>query len=198
MKDFVRALAGVIDEVDPYTRKHSIRVATYAVAIARDMGLSERQIEDIECGALFHDIGKVGADRAGILVKPARLTPEEKERMSEHVRAGVEIVGKIRALERAAEIVGTHHERLDGSGYPDGLRGAAIDDRVRVLAVADTYDAMSGDRAYRKGMSKERIVEELTKCSGTKMDDRICQVFIDMIRSGEIERYSRVQPGRDD
>ena len=94
-------------------------------------------------------------------------------------------------------LVRSHHERLDGSGYPDGLRGGAIDDRVRVLAVADTYDAMSSDRAYRKGLSKERILEDLTFCAREKLDPAVAELFIHMIESGEIDRYRDLEPQLD-
>jgi putative nucleotidyltransferase with HDIG domain len=186
VKDFVRALAGVIDEVDPYTRKHSIRVATYAVAIAREMGLPERQIEDIECGALLHDIGKVGTDRAGILRKPARLTPEERDRMSEHVRAGVEIVGKIRALRRAAEIVGTHHERIDGKGYPNALPAPAIPTGTKIVQVADALDAMTSDRPYRPAMPLARALEELRRYAGTQFDPAVLASLERLLESGRL------------
>jgi putative nucleotidyltransferase with HDIG domain len=186
VKDFVRALAGVIDEVDPYTRKHSIRVATYAVAIAREMGLPERQVEDIECGALLHDIGKVGTDRAGILRKPARLTPEERERMSEHVRAGVEIVGKIRALRKAAEIVGTHHERLDGNGYPRGMAGREIPLGTKIVQIADALDAMTSDRPYRPAMPIANAFAELRRYAGTQFDADVLAVLERLFESGRL------------
>ncbi len=196
--DTLQSMARILEAKDPYTHGHSARVRNYSVMAAMRIGMPRHDIETIRLGAMLHDVGKIGVSDA-ILNKVDPLVPEEWEAIKRHPVIGHDILQPVGFITREhLAIVRSHHERLDGSGYPDGLRGAAIDDRVRVLAVADTYDAMSGDRAYRRGISKERIVEELIKCSGVKMDDRISQIFIDMIRSGEIERYSRIQPGRDD
>src|SRR5205823_5821669 len=118
--EFVRALTEVLEGVDPYTRRHSVRVAEYAKILARELGVSELRIQDIEYGALLHDLGKVGRQYQYILQKPGRLSPEEQATMRAHPGEGAAIVAKVRALARAAEYVRAHHERLDGLGYPFG------------------------------------------------------------------------------
>ena len=140
-------------------------------------------------GTMLHDVGKIGVSDA-ILNKVEQLTNEEWDSIKLHPVVGYDVLEPVGFLtpEHLA-LVRSHHERLDGSGYPDSLRGDAIDFRVRVLAVADTYDAMSGDRAYRKGLSKARILEELTFCAQEKLDPEVARLFIDMIESGEIHRY---------
>ena len=153
--EFVRALAEVLEEVDPYTRQHSLRVAEYSKILARALGLSERAVQDLEYGALLHDLGKVGRQYQYILQKPGRLSLEEQATMRAHPAEGAEIVAKVRALRGAAEIVRNHHERPDGLGYPAGLRGDDIPMGSRIVMVADAYDAMTSDRPYRRGLSPE-------------------------------------------
>src|SRR5262249_25091692 len=139
--EFVRALAEVLEEVDPYTRQHSVRVAEYAVRLARAMGMGERAVLDLECGALLHDLGKVGRQYQHILTKQGSLSLEEQATMRAHPAEGAAIVAKVRALRRAAEIVHDHHERPDGLGYPRGLRGADIPLGSRIVMIADAFDA---------------------------------------------------------
>jgi response regulator RpfG family c-di-GMP phosphodiesterase len=196
--DTLQSMARILEAKDPYTHGHSERVRNYAVMAAMRLGMPRQDIETIRLGAMLHDVGKIGVSDA-ILNKVEPLVPDEWEAIKRHPVIGFDVLQPVGFITREhLAIVRSHHERLDGSGYPDALRGPSIDDRVRVLAVADTYDAMSGDRAYREGISKAHILEELSKCAGEKLDARIAQVFIDMIRSGEIERYKNVQPGRDD
>ncbi len=196
--DTLQSMARILEAKDPYTHGHSERVRNYAVMAAMRIGMPKPDIETIRLGAMLHDVGKIGVSDA-ILNKVDPLIQDEWEAIKRHPVIGFDVLQPVGFITRDhLSIVRSHHERLDGSGYPDGLRGASIDDRVRVLAVADTYDAMSGDRAYRKGMSPDRIIDELKKCSGQKLDPRISQVFIDMIQSGEIQKYSNLQPGRDE
>ena len=195
--DTLKSMALVLEAKDPYTHGHSERVRNYAVAAAIRLGMSSKNVETIRLGAMLHDVGKIGVSDA-ILNKVERLTDEEWTAIKLHPVVGYDVLEPVGFLtpEHLA-LVRSHHERLDGSGYPDGLRGGAIDDRVRVLAVADTYDAMSSDRAYRKGLSKERILEELTFCAREKLDPAVAELFIHMIESGEIDRYRDLEPQLD-
>ena len=153
LKDFVRALSEVLEEVDPYTRHHSHRVAQYARAAgARACGCSEREVEEIEYAALVHDLGKIGPQHQHILQKPGSLSREEQRTLRAHPAAGAEIVARVRALRRSAEIVRTHHERPDGQGYPLGLRAGDVPVGARILNVADAFDAMTSDRPYRRAL----------------------------------------------
>jgi phosphoribosylformylglycinamidine cyclo-ligase len=140
-----------------------VRVAEYSKILARALGLSERAVQDLEYGALLHDLGKVGRQYQYILQKPGRLSLEEQATMRAHPHEGAEIVAKVRALRGAAEIVRNHHERPDGLGYPAGLRGDDIPIGSRIVMVADAYDAMTSDRPYRRAMEPARAVAELAR-----------------------------------
>ena len=170
LKDFVRALSEVLEEVDPYTRHHSVRVAEYAVRIARGMKLKEREVEEIEYAALVHDLGKIGPQHQHILQKPSPLTFEEQRTLRSHPGAGADIVQRVRALRRSAEIVRSHHERPDGRGYPFGLRSADVPLGARILNVADAFDAMTSDRPYRRALSIDAALRELGRGAGTQFD----------------------------
>jgi putative nucleotidyltransferase with HDIG domain len=170
LKDFVRALSEVLEEVDPYTRHHSVRVSQYAVRLARGMRLPEREVEEIEYAALVHDIGKIGPQHQHILQKPGSLSHEEQRTLRAHPGAGADIVAKVRALRRAAEIVRSHHERPDGQGYPYGLKSEDVPLGARILNVADAFDAMTSDRPYRRALSLEAAVGELKRGAGSQFD----------------------------
>ena len=182
--EFVRALAEVLEEVDPYTRQHSIRVAEYSILLGRALGLSERAVRDLEYGALLHDLGKVGRQYQYILQKPGRLSLEEQATMRAHPAEGAAIVAKVRALRGAAAIVKNHHERPDGLGYPCGLRGDDIPLGSRIVMVADAFDAMTSDRPYRRALPPERAVAELRKHAGTQFDERVVAALDSLIRAG--------------
>ncbi len=182
--EFVRALSEVLEEVDPYTRQHSVRVAEYSKIIARALGMSERSVLDLEYGALLHDLGKVGRQYQYILTKPGRLSLEEQATMRAHPAEGAEIVAKVRALRGASAIVRNHHERPDGLGYPAGLRGDDIPIGSRIVMVADAYDAMTSDRPYRRAMDPARAVGELAKHAGTQFDAAIVKVLQRLVAAG--------------
>ena len=192
--EFVRALAEVLEEVDPYTRQHSVRVAEYSTRLARGMGMSERSVQDLEYGALLHDLGKVGRQYQYILTKPGKLSLEEQATMRAHPAEGAAIVRKVRALRRAAAIVHDHHERPDGLGYPRGLRGADIPLGSRIVMIADAFDAMTSDRPYRRAMTAERAVQELKKHAGTQFDAGAVQALEDLIVAG---RFAILRPPED-
>jgi putative nucleotidyltransferase with HDIG domain len=182
--EFVRALSEVLEEVDPYTRQHSVRVAEYSKVIARALGMSERAVLDLEYGALLHDLGKVGRQYQHILTKPGRLSLEEQATMRAHPAEGAEIVAKVRALRGASAIVRNHHERPDGLGYPAGLRGDDIPLGSRIVMVADAYDAMTSDRPYRRAMEPARAVAELAKHAGTQFDSGVVAALERLVAAG--------------
>jgi putative nucleotidyltransferase with HDIG domain len=171
--EFVRALAGVIEEVDPYTRQHAARVAEYSMRVARELGVAERDIEDIEYAALLHDLGKVGRQYQSILHKPAGLSREEQVVIRFHPDQGADIVARVRWLARAAEYVRCHHERVDGAGYPRGLAADDLPLGARILMVCDAFDAMISERAYRGAMPVSDAVAELARCAGTQFDPAV-------------------------
>jgi putative nucleotidyltransferase with HDIG domain len=193
--EFVRALSEVLEEVDPYTRQHSVRVAEYSKILARAMGMSERRVQDLEYGALLHDLGKVGRQYQYILQKPGRLSLEEQATMRAHPTEGAEIVAKVRALRNASEIVRNHHERPDGLGYPAGLRGDDIPLGSRIVMVADAYDAMTSDRPYRRAMDPTRAAAELKKHAGTQFDGAVVEALERLIVAG---RFPALAPRLED
>jgi putative nucleotidyltransferase with HDIG domain len=186
----IAALAAAIDARDPYTRGHSEQVMRYAVRMAEVLGHTVQEVEHIRYAALLHDIGKIGI-RDNILLKPGPLSAEEFAVMREHPTIGADIVRGIKDLRQLIPIIEHHHERADGRGYPDGLVGETISPAARILAIADAYDTMTSDRAYRRGMTPEAAFAELRKGSGTQWDACFVEVFIDLIeREGEELRVS--------
>ena len=170
LKDFVRTLTEVLEEVDPYTRHHSVRVSVYAVRLARGMRRPEPEVDEVEYAALVHDLGKIGPQHQFILQKPGSLTHEEQRTLRAHPAAGAEIVAKVRTLRRVAEIVRSHHERPDGLGYPFGLRAEDVPVGARILNVADAFDAMTSDRPYRRALPVTTALQELERGAGTEFD----------------------------
>ena len=186
LKEFVRALSEVLEEVDPYTRHHSVRVSQYAVLLARGMGRPEREIEEIEYAALVHDLGKIGPQHQHILQKPGTLSHEEQRTLRAHPAAGAEIVATVRALRRSAEIVRSHHERPDGQGYPYGLRSPDVPIGARILNVSDAFDAMTSDRPYRRALSVEAAMLEMVRGAGTQFDVAVVECLERLVRTGEV------------
>ena len=191
----LNSMARALEAKDQYTHGHSERVRNYAVLAAQHLGLSKEDQETLWLGAMLHDVGKIGVSDA-ILNKTEKLTDEDWEQIKLHPVIGYDVLQPVGYLnEQHLALIRSHHERLDGSGYPDGLPEDKQDMRVRILAVADTYDAMSGDRAYRKGLPPEVIIEELEFCGGAnKLDPSITELFIKLIKSGEIYKYSENEP----
>jgi PAS domain S-box-containing protein/putative nucleotidyltransferase with HDIG domain len=171
LEDTVLAIAATAEMRDPYTAGHERRVADLAAAIAREMGLAERAIEGLRFGAMIHDLGKMKIP-AEILVKPTRLSPIEYELIKGHALAGFDILKDISFPWPVAQMVRQHHERLDGSGYPDGLKDGAILLEARILAVADTVEAMSSHRPYRPGLGIEKALEEIARGRDVLYDAR--------------------------
>lgn len=173
----VRSLALAIDAKDRYTHQHILRVQQYAVATARRLGLTGTELECIETGALLHDIGKIGVPES-ILNKPGRLTSDEFDLIRQHPRVGAEILAPVNFPPAVIDAVKYHHERWDGSGYPDSLRGEAIPLTARILAVADVYDALTSDRSYRGAWSHESAIEELRRCAGLHFAPPVVEAFL--------------------
>ncbi len=172
----LRALVRSLEAKDPYTKRHSERVTQWAVQIANAMNCSEEEIESLTFAGHLHDIGKIGI-RDQILMKPGKLTSEEYEIIKTHPVIGAEIVGHLGLLRTETLIIRHHHERWDGKGYPDGLKEKEIPKLSRILAVADTYDAMTSRRPYRKAMPEEFAYQEIKKNSGTQFDPQVVEVF---------------------
>jgi putative nucleotidyltransferase with HDIG domain len=173
----LEALGDALDLKDSETEGHSKRVTAYTIALARAMGITPNDIKIIARGAFLHDIGKMAIPDE-ILRKPGKLTPEEQEVMREHCTRGYHMLRKIPFLAEAAEIVFSHQEHFDGSGYPGGLRGNEIPIGSRIFAVADTLDAITSDRPYRKARSFDAAREEILRCSGTQFDPSVVEVFL--------------------
>jgi putative nucleotidyltransferase with HDIG domain len=173
------ALGDALDLRDSETKGHSKRVSAYTIALARAMRVSPPDIRTFAQGALLHDIGKIAIPDA-ILLKPGRLSLEERSRMSEHCERGFEMLSKIPFLADAAEIVLAHHERFDGSGYPRGLVAEEIPFGARIFAIADSLDAITSDRPYHKAGTFASAYEEIQSCSGTHFDPEVVKVFSEM------------------
>lgn len=183
VRQALRTFANTIDAKDPCTNGHSVRVALYSREIARRMGFSEEDQERVYYIALLHDIGKIGIPDS-ILNKAGALTPEERAVIQTHTEKGGEILRDFTALRGIADGARYHHERYDGKGYCAGLAGEDIPLVGRIIGVADSYDAMSSDRCYRKALPREQVLEELKNGSGTQFDPKIAAIMVDMIYEG--------------
>jgi cyclic di-GMP phosphodiesterase len=172
----VRALSNAVEARDAYTAKHAERVAAYGIEIARSLGVARPEAPQMEFGFLLHDIGKLAIPDE-ILWKPSALTDDEREWMERHPEIGAAIVGGIEFLAEAAELIRTHHERWDGSGYPAGLKGEEIPEAARVFAIADVLDALTTDRPYRPASSLAEAREIINGGSGTHFDPSVVQAF---------------------
>ena len=176
----VKVLAEAIDAKDTYTKGHSSRVAEYSREIARRAHYSEAAQDEIYMLGLLHDVGKIGVQDA-VITKPGRLTDEEFEQIKTHPAKGERILQTIEELPKLAVGAKWHHERYDGRGYPDGLKGQNIPEEARIIAVADAYDAMTSNRSYRRSMDQQTVREQIEKGRGTQFDPRFADIMIQMI-----------------
>jgi diguanylate cyclase (GGDEF)-like protein/putative nucleotidyltransferase with HDIG domain len=175
----LQALSRALDTRDEETEEHSQRVRHYTELIAQRFGVPDDELVDISRGALLHDIGKIGVPDA-ILLKPGKLTPDEMSLMRKHPEIGYSMIAHIPFLARAAQVVLHHHEAFNGSGYPSGLSGANIPLGARIFAIADTFDAMTSDRPYRKALSVDVALAEIKRCRGTQFDPDIVDTFLEI------------------
>ena len=181
----IAALAASIEARDPHTSGHSEQVMRYAVRLAEATGMSSERVERLRYGALLHDIGKIGI-RDYVLLKPGPLAPDEFESMRQHPRIGAEILQRIDALNDVIPIIEFHHERIDGLGYPHGKVGHEISTEARILAIADAYDAMTSDRAYRRAMCAPDALRHLQNGRGTHWDSHLVDLFVEIVeREGD-------------
>ena len=181
----VITIANIIDAKDAYSGGHALRVAVCAKDIAKNLGWDERTCQNIYFVALLHDIGMMTIPDS-ILHKPGRLDDLEYEEVKKHPENGAEMLRDITVVEGLAEGILYHHERWDGAGYPKGLKGEDIPVMARVISVANAYDAMNSDRVYRPRLSRDKIISEFIRCSGTQFDPDITEVFVFMLKEGYV------------
>jgi putative nucleotidyltransferase with HDIG domain len=194
----VKGLAAAIDGKDPYTRGHSERVSRISMAIAQRLGLPDDECEKIRISALLHDVGKIAIDD-NILKKPAALTDDEFAIMKQHPQKGYKIMSQIRAMKEFLPGMYMHHEMVNGQGYPQGLKGDEIPLMAKVVAVADTFDAMTTDRPYQQAMKFEDAVARIQSFVGTRYDAVVVSAFVEacedgQIRPGSVKLKSRTAP----
>ena len=177
----IAALTSIVDIKDHYTRGHSERVTNYAVEIAKKMNLAPHSVKIIRLASQLHDLGKIGIHES-ILTKPGKLTEEEWKEVKLHPLKGVEILKPLTFLNDVMELVEHHHEHYDGKGYPEGQNGDKIELGARILAVADSFDAMTTKRSYANALTLDEAIEELKKCSGTQFDPRVVEAFVKLLQ----------------
>ena len=181
----IQTLSTTLEAKDEYTKGHSERVAFYAGCVAEELGWSKDEVENLKNAARLHDVGKIGVPDT-ILNKPTKLLDEEYEIIKKHTTIGAEILKNITLIDHAEDVARYHHERFDGKGYPEGLSGSSIPVQARIVAVADSYDAMNSKRIYRNPLSEEVIREELVKNEGKQFDPKISRVFIKLLDEGRL------------
>ena len=184
--NLLKSLAMAIDARDNYTRMHSMRVTRYAVMIGAYMGLKQDEIEILRRGSLLHDIGKIGV-RDDILLKPGALTIEEFDTFRKHPETGARILGPEGPLRLIVPLVLHHHERYDGNGYPHGLKGGDIPLGARIIAVADSFEAMTADRPYRKALTAEEAILEIRQNAGSQFDPDVVKAFMEVLKENMLD-----------
>jgi HD-GYP domain-containing protein (c-di-GMP phosphodiesterase class II) len=188
----IRMLAAAIDAKDPYTRGHSERVARYSIAIGKHVGLVEKEMKDLRISALLHDVGKIGIDDR-ILRKPGALSDDEFEVMKGHPVKGAAIMSGVAQLIDCIPGMKYHHEKWSGGGYPDNLQGDAIPMQARIVAIADTFDAMTTNRPYQKAMELAYVVEKIKSFGGSRFDPRVVDAFVNAVKRGDIQIEEQVR-----
>ncbi|MEA4853038.1 MAG: HD domain-containing response regulator [Christensenella sp.] len=181
----ITALRTMVDARDVYTRGHSDRVSFFSVKIAKALGKDKDYCEKIRVAGLFHDVGKVAVSD-GILLKEGRLTPEEYTIIKHHAEYGIKILSGIQFFHDILPAVAAHHERIDGTGYPNGLKGEEIPEEARIISIADAFDAMTSHRRYRKNLVLDEALEQIREGRGTQFDARIADVFLEMLSDYDV------------
>ena len=189
--NFLTTMAASIDARDRYTSGHSLRVAYWGREIAKQIGLSSEKVDEVYFGGILHDIGKIGIEDE-ILNKKGRLTPEEYDKIKQHTVIGYEIIKQAGMFHELLPVIRSHHERVDGKGYPDGLVGNEIPLIARILAVSDAFDAMVADRPYRKGLPIDQALQEIRRGAGTQFDEELASHFIVVINSLPREELEKI------
>ena len=182
----ILTIAQAVDAKDENTSQHSVRVSEYSVMIAKELGYSEEQCENLRKIAILHDIGKIGIPDS-VLNKPAKLTDEEYSIMKSHVIRGAEILRNFTMIENVADGALYHHERYDGRGYANGLKGEEIPLNARIIGIADAFDAMTANRVYRKKLDFDFVIEELKKGRGTQFDPKLVDIMLKLIENGTVD-----------
>jgi HD-GYP domain-containing protein (c-di-GMP phosphodiesterase class II) len=188
----VRMLAAAIDAKDPYTRGHSERVARYSIGIGKHLALPEKEMRNLRISALLHDVGKIGIDDR-ILRKPGALSDDEFEVMKGHPAKGAAIMSGVAQLIDIIPGMKYHHEKWSGGGYPDGLEGEQIPMQARIVAIADTFDAMTTNRPYQKAMEIGYVVEKIKSFAGTRFDPRVVEAFANAVKRGDVQIEEQVR-----
>ncbi|BDU50684.1 HD-GYP domain-containing protein [Haliovirga abyssi] len=183
--EIVKSLVKAIEAKDTYTKGHSQRVAEYSYMIAKELGFSPAKLKELDMAAVLHDVGKIGLPEY-ILNKTGKLTDYEFEQIKKHPENGYEIVSQINNMKNIAEIIRHHHEKWNGTGYPLGLKKKEIPLTSRIISVADTYDAITSDRPYRKGLSHEFAVQELKKNKNIQFEEKLVDVFLKLMEDREL------------
>ncbi len=190
--DSIEMIAAAVDAKDPYTKGHSGRVSNYSVILAREIGLDEQEIELVRASATLHDVGKIGVDDQ-VLRKPGVLSDEEFELMKRHTIIGFEIVRQVQQLADTLPGIRWHHESLDGAGYPDGVKGDEIPLLVRIIAVADTFDAITTDRPYQSGRDFPSALDILKKHAGTRYDPIVVDALHSAYTKGYLQKFEMMR-----
>lgn len=193
----IKTFTSFVDAKDSYTRNHSVRVATYAMEIGRRKGLDEEELKDLYYGTLLHDVGKIGIPDQ-ILRNKGSLNEEEFMIIKTHPMKGVEMLENFTAIPHISDCAHYHHERFDGKGYPEGLKGEDIPLYARIATIADAYDAMSSDRRYRKSLDRDKIISEFKENAGTQFDPALVPLMIDMINDGFTDKVQNEYAPEDD
>src|SRR5258708_3844495 len=189
----IQMLAGAVDEKDPYTRGHSDRVTRYSVMIARELALPEAMVETVRISAQLHDVGKIGIEDR-ILKKPGALTPEEFEIMKTHTTKGANILRGVPQLREMLPGIELHHESLDGRGYPRGLQGDEIPLLPRIIAVADTFDAVTTNHPYQLAHDADETFQIIRRLSGKRLDPAAAAALLAIYQRGEITLHRVPEP----
>ena len=187
----IQTVRYTVEAKDTYTRGHSDRVSEYSVLIGEKLGLSEEDIKRLRIGGLFHDVGKIGVPD-NILQKNGKLSEDEYSEIKKHPTIGAHILSTASIFKDILPIVKYHHERYDGRGYPEMLKGEDIPYLARITAIADTFDAMTSKRVYRDSLPLENVIEEFKRCRGTQFDPELDDVFLDILEN-DYEKIKEIQ-----